>query len=111
MLQVSCSSLAIDGGPAAGRRQPPAGAQPVWELGEAPTAARLTPSYLSTHNPTALLALVPRAAVLFGAGALSGAIAKTITAPLDRVRATLMAQLGGGMDSAAVLGWGAPDSC
>lgn len=59
---------------------------PVWELGAAPTVARLDPSYLATHRPAALLALVPRAAVLFGAGALSGALAKTLTAPLDRVK-------------------------
>lgn len=86
-LQVGCSSLTIEGGPAAGAWRPaPAAAQLVWELGEAPTTARLTPSYLATHNPPALLALVPRAAVLFGAGALSGAIAKSLTAPLDRVR-------------------------
>lgn len=91
-LQVGCSSLAIsEGGPAGAWRPAPAAAQLVWELGEAPTTARLTPNYLATHNPAALLALVPRAAVLFGAGALSGAIAKSITAPLDRVRAAPLA--------------------
>lgn len=58
---------------------------PLFELGEA-TVNRLSPSYLAAHKPVALLALVPRAAVLFGAGALSGAIAKSITAPLDRVK-------------------------
>lgn len=63
---------------------------PVWELGAAPTVARLDPSYLATHRPAALLALVPRAAVLFGAGALSGALAKTLTAPLDRVKVRLL---------------------
>lgn len=68
---------------------PPAGPSVCWELGAA-TASRVaypTPSWLATHCPAALLAAVPRAAVLFGAGALSGAIAKSITAPLDRVRA------------------------
>ncbi|KAJ4978431.1 hypothetical protein NE237_009211 [Protea cynaroides] len=38
-----------------------------------------------TH-PLALLALVPRDAALFAAGAIAGAAAKTVTAPLDRVK-------------------------
>lgn len=59
---------------------------PIFELGEVATVNRLAPAYLATHKPIALLALVPRAAVLFGAGALSGAIAKSLTAPLDRVK-------------------------
>jgi solute carrier family 25 phosphate transporter 23/24/25/41 len=59
---------------------------PVFELGEVATVNRLSPSYLATHRPIALMALVPRAAVLFGAGAVSGAIAKSLTAPLDRVK-------------------------
>lgn len=68
------------------QQQPELGVQPVFELGEVATVSRLTPSYLAAHKPQALLALVPRAAVLFGAGALSGAIAKSLTAPLDRVK-------------------------
>lgn len=37
-------------------------------------------------HPLALLALVPRDAALFAAGAVAGAAAKTLTAPLDRVK-------------------------
>ena len=61
----------------------------LFELGAAPTVNRLSPAELAIHKPVALLALVPRAAVLFSAGAVSGAIAKTITAPLDRVKILL----------------------
>ncbi|KAI3988900.1 hypothetical protein MKX01_016471 [Papaver californicum] len=37
-------------------------------------------------HPLALLALVPKDAALFAAGAVAGAAAKTFTAPLDRVK-------------------------
>ncbi|PIA32212.1 hypothetical protein AQUCO_04500066v1 [Aquilegia coerulea] len=37
-------------------------------------------------HPLALLALVPKDAALFAAGALAGAAAKTFTAPLDRIK-------------------------
>lgn len=37
-------------------------------------------------HPLALLALVPKEASLFAAGALAGAAAKTVTAPLDRIK-------------------------
>ena len=56
--------------------------------------------YLLSHRPVALLSLVPRPAVLFTAGALSGAIGKTLTAPLDRVK--LLLQTSGGLQKGAV---------
>lgn len=37
-------------------------------------------------HPLALLALVPNSVALFSAGAIAGAAAKTLTAPLDRVK-------------------------
>ena len=80
-----------------GARRP---ANQHFELGEATTVNRVSPAYLATHRPVALLALVPRAAVLFGAGAASGAIAKSLTAPLDRVK--LLLQVKGGLGTDAV---------
>lgn len=56
--------------------------------------------YLLKHRPLALLSLLPRPAVLFAAGAVSGAIGKTITAPLDRVK--LLLQTSGGLQQGAV---------
>ncbi|KAL6998553.1 hypothetical protein U1Q18_008681 [Sarracenia purpurea var. burkii] len=46
----------------------------------APTTAQLL------KHPLALAALVPRDASLFAAGAVAGAAAKTVTAPLDRIK-------------------------
>ncbi|KAK6943122.1 Mitochondrial substrate/solute carrier [Dillenia turbinata] len=45
-----------------------------------PTMAQLI------KHPVALVALVPKDAALFAAGALAGAAAKTFTAPLDRIK-------------------------
>lgn len=46
----------------------------------APTTAQLL------NNPLAILALVPKDAAIFAAGAIAGAAAKTVTAPLDRIK-------------------------
>jgi solute carrier family 25 (mitochondrial phosphate transporter), member 23/24/25/41 len=47
---------------------------------------RLPPAAQLVHHPLTLLALVPNSAALFAAGAAAGAVAKTLTAPLDRVK-------------------------
>ncbi|KAJ7961244.1 Mitochondrial carrier protein [Quillaja saponaria] len=44
-----------------------------------------TPAQLLKH-PLAIVALVPKDAALFFAGAVAGAAAKTVTAPLDRIK-------------------------
>lgn len=44
-----------------------------------------TPSQLLKH-PLAVLALVPKDVSLFAAGAIAGAAAKSVTAPLDRIK-------------------------
>ncbi|KAK9049285.1 hypothetical protein SSX86_031749 [Deinandra increscens subsp. villosa] len=45
-----------------------------------PTATQLL------NHPLAIVALLPKDAAVFAAGALSGAAAKTVTAPLDRIK-------------------------
>lgn len=46
----------------------------------------LPPAGQLVKHPMALLALVPNSVALFTAGAVAGAAAKTLTAPLDRVK-------------------------
>ncbi len=74
---------------------------PCFELAVATNAKdRPHARHLLSNRPLALLSLIPRPAVLFTAGAVSGAIGKTITAPLDRVK--LLLQTSGGLQQGAV---------
>jgi len=45
-----------------------------------------SPLHLLVHRPLALISLVPVELAMFIAAGVAGAIAKTTTAPLDRVR-------------------------
>ncbi|KAL8152699.1 hypothetical protein V2J09_010459 [Rumex salicifolius] len=68
-----------------GRRR--AGGFAVVSLSEKAEEREIAPNMerLIKH-PVALVALVPKDAALFAAGAIAGAAAKTVTAPLDRVK-------------------------
>lgn len=82
--------------PLSSRRQ-----RPCFELAAASDDKdRPDARHLLSTRPLALLSLIPRPAVLFTAGAVSGAIGKTITAPLDRVK--LLLQTSGGLQQGAV---------
>ncbi|XP_028082500.1 thylakoid ADP,ATP carrier protein, chloroplastic-like isoform X3 [Camellia sinensis] len=50
------------------------------DRGFSPTTAQLL------KHPVAMVALVPKDVALFAAGAIAGAAAKTVTAPLDRIK-------------------------
>jgi hypothetical protein len=70
------------------RRQP----APLMTLAAAapappPPKRKVNAASLLLRRPLALLSLVPTELAMFVAGGVAGAIAKTTTAPLDRVRA------------------------
>ncbi|BDA48379.1 probable envelope ADP,ATP carrier protein, chloroplastic [Coccomyxa sp. Obi] len=88
---------------------------PVFELAAAApagSAQNVDLGRLLVRRPVAAIALVPKPALLFAAGAVAGALGKTLTAPLDRVKLLLQTRGGlqGGALKAAARGGGVWDA-
>ncbi|CAI0425401.1 unnamed protein product [Linum tenue] len=83
--RLSCSILGNGGGGGGGRRN--SGNFASLTMVEKAERAEFAPSSAQLlKHPLAMLAYVPRGAAIFMAGAVAGAAAKTVTAPLDRVK-------------------------
>lgn len=74
--------------------------RPLFQMSSAEFSGRPDPVELLWRRPVALLSLIPKPAVLFVAAAAAGALGKTVTAPLDRVK--ILLQVKGGLQEGAV---------